>query len=110
MLTYVILLRAIIACFLPFCSISFRPLAELVNVRQRIFLEVRMEVQVSHRPTRRREKIMGRFKSPRQAQRFLSVHDQIQIIFRPRCHALSAAAYRQTRADATGFGATSRVS
>lgn len=27
--------------------------------------------EISHRPTRRREKIMGRFKSPRQAQRFL---------------------------------------
>jgi putative transposase len=54
----------------------------------------------SHRPTRRREKIMGRFKSPRQAQRFLSVHDQVQIIFSPRRHALSAHAYRQTRADA----------
>ncbi len=37
----------------------------------------------SHRPTRRREKIMGRFKSPRQVQQFLSVHDQIQNIFRP---------------------------
>lgn len=54
----------------------------------------------SHRPTRRREKIMGRFKSPRQAQRFLSVHDQVLTIFRPRRHTLSAAAYRQTRADA----------
>jgi putative transposase len=54
----------------------------------------------SHRPTRRREKIMGRFKSPRQAQRFLSVHDQVQTVFRPRRHTLSAAAYRQTRADA----------
>jgi putative transposase len=31
----------------------------------------------SHRSTRRREKIMGRFKSPHQAQRFLSVHDQV---------------------------------
>jgi putative transposase len=29
----------------------------------------------AHRPTRRREKIMGRFKSPRQGQRFLSAHD-----------------------------------
>lgn len=54
----------------------------------------------SHRPTRRREKIMGRFKSPKQAQQFLSVHDQVQTIFRPRRHTLSAAAYRQTRADA----------
>ena len=29
----------------------------------------------SHQPTRRRERIMKRFKSPRQAQRFLSIHD-----------------------------------
>ena len=29
----------------------------------------------SHQPTRRRERIMKRFKSARQAQRFLSVHD-----------------------------------
>jgi len=31
----------------------------------------------SHQPTRRRERIMKRFKSPRQAQRFLSTHDQV---------------------------------
>src|SRR5208337_841050 len=31
----------------------------------------------SHQPTRRREWIMKRFKSPRQVQRFLSTHDQI---------------------------------
>ena len=54
----------------------------------------------SHRPTRRREKCMGRFKSPKQAQQFLSAHDQIQTLFRPRRHTHSAAAYRQTRADA----------
>jgi DDE superfamily endonuclease len=31
----------------------------------------------SHQPTRLRERIMKRFKSARQAQRFLSVHDQV---------------------------------
>ena len=31
----------------------------------------------SHQPTRRRERIMKRFKSPRQVQRFLSAHDQL---------------------------------
>ena len=41
-------------------------------------------IEVSHRPTRKREKIFGRFKSNRQAQRFLSAHDQINLIFRPR--------------------------
>ncbi len=56
--------------------------------------------EASHRHTRRREKIMGRFKSPRQAQRFLSVHDQTAAIFRPRRHRLSARSYRHARRDA----------
>ena len=38
----------------------------------------------SHQPTRRRERIMKRYKSPRQVQRFLSIHDQIANIF-SRC-------------------------
>ena len=54
----------------------------------------------SHRPTRKREKIMGRFKSPRQAQRFLAKHDQINVIFRPRRYHLNANSYRYARADA----------
>ena len=56
--------------------------------------------EASHRSTRRREKIMGRFKSARQAQRFLSVHDQTAAIFRPKRHRISAASYRHARADA----------
>src|SRR4051794_36163777 len=35
----------------------------------------------SHQPTRRRERIMNRFKSAGQAQRFLSVHDQVANLF-----------------------------
>ena len=57
-------------------------------------------IEVSHRPTRKREKIMGRFKSYRQAQRFLSAHDQINLIFRPRRYQLTATSYRHARADA----------
>jgi putative transposase len=57
-------------------------------------------IENSHRQTRKREKIMGRFKSPRQAQRFLSAHDQINTIFRPRRYNLSALSYRHARADA----------
>ena len=38
----------------------------------------------SHQPTRQRERIMKRYKSPRQVQRFLSTHDQIANIF-SRC-------------------------
>ena len=54
----------------------------------------------SHRPTRKREKLMGRFKSPRQAQRFLAAHDQINTVFRPRRYNLSAPSYRHARSDA----------
>ena len=60
-------------------------------------------IENSHRQTRKREKIMGRFKSPRQAQRFLSAHDQINTIFRPRRYKLSSPAYRHARADAFGL-------
>lgn len=54
--------------------------------------------EASHRHTRRREKVMGRFKSARQAQLFLSAHDQAAALFRPKRHRLSAIAY--PRADA----------
>lgn len=40
-------------------------------------------IEGSYRPTRRPEKIMGRFNLPRQAQRFLAAHDQINTVFRP---------------------------
>ena len=56
--------------------------------------------EASHRHTRRREKIMGRFKSPRQAQRFLSAHDQIACLVRPKRHRLSAKSHRHARNDA----------
>jgi putative transposase len=56
--------------------------------------------EASHRHTRRREKIMARFKSSGHAQRFLSAHDQIATIFRPKRHRLSARSYRHARADA----------
>ncbi|MEJ2605015.1 MAG: IS6 family transposase [Gammaproteobacteria bacterium] len=65
--------------------------------------------EASHRHTRRREEITGRFKSPRQAQRFLSVHDQTASMFRPKRHRLSARSYRHARSDAfalwTGYAA-----
>jgi putative transposase len=61
-------------------------------------------IEVSHRPTRKREKIMGRFKShrqaQRQAQRFLSAHDQIDLIFRPRRYQLTTTSYRHAGSDA----------
>src|SRR3712207_6259889 len=54
----------------------------------------------SQQPTRRRERQMKRFKSPRQAQRFLSAHDQIGNLFHLRRDHVSAVRYRATRARA----------
>jgi len=57
-------------------------------------------IEGSHRPTRKREKLIGRFKSPGQAQRFLGAHDQINTVLRPRRYRLSATSYRHARTDA----------
>lgn len=59
--------------------------------------------EVSHQPTRQREYQMRRFKSPGQAQRFLSIHGPINNLFRLGRHLLSAPHYRilRTRAFAT---------
>ncbi len=54
-------------------------------------------IEVSHRPTREREKIMGRLKSHRQAQRFLAVHDQSNLIFRPSRYQTTGTSYRHAR-------------
>ena len=54
----------------------------------------------SHRPTRRRERRMKRFKSPGHAQRFPSAHDGINDLFHPRRHRLPAHRYRAARAQA----------
>lgn len=75
-----------------------RYLAPDVDHRAPEGLNIRIEV--SHRLTRKREKLLGRFKSLCQAQRFLAAHDQINIIFRSRRYRMSANAYRQTRSDA----------
>ncbi|MEP0920056.1 IS6 family transposase [Leptolyngbya sp. DQ-M1] len=49
----------------------------------------------SHQSTRVRERRMRRFKSPGQAQRFLSAFDPIRRHFHPRQHQLSAKHYRK---------------
>ena len=74
--------------------------AVLPDVDHRAHKGLNNRMEVSHRQTRRREKIMGRFKSPRQTERFLAAHDQIVTLFRPRRHTLSARSYRHARADA----------
>jgi len=51
----------------------------------------------SHQPTRRRERIMKRFKSVRQLQRFVSIHDPITNLFYLSRHARSSADHRDLR-------------
>ena len=55
-------------------------------------------VEVSHQPTRQRERQMRRFKSAAQAQRFLSVHGVILSLFRVGRHLLLPANHRMLRA------------
>src|SRR5215217_9604350 len=54
----------------------------------------------SHQPTRRRERIMKRFKSPRQVQRFLSIHDQIANLFSRRPSHDTATRFHAARHEA----------
>src|SRR5213594_1441405 len=49
----------------------------------------------SHQPTRERERRMRGFKSPRQAQRFLSAFGVIASFFRPGRHLLAVPNYRE---------------
>jgi putative transposase len=72
----------------------------LPDVRHRTSRYLNNRAENSHRPTRRRERQMQRFKSPRQAQQFLSSHAVIYGHFRPRRHLMSAAQYRRARAKA----------
>ncbi|HSU30769.1 MAG TPA: DDE-type integrase/transposase/recombinase, partial [Bryobacteraceae bacterium] len=51
----------------------------------------------SHQPSRERERRRRRFKSPEQAQRFLSVHSSVSSHFQPRRHHLTAERYRAVR-------------
>jgi putative transposase len=53
--------------------------------------------EVSHQPTRQRERQMRGFKSAGQAQRFLSVHGVVQNLFRLGRHLQRAAHYRLLR-------------
>jgi putative transposase len=69
----------------------------LPEARHRSSRYLNNRAENSHRPTRRRERQMQRFKSPEQAQRFLSAHAIIYGHFRPRRHLMAAHQYRRAR-------------
>ena len=56
--------------------------------------------ELSHEPTRQRERQMRRFKSAGQAQRFLAVHDAVGNLVRLGRHLIPASHYREFRSRA----------
>jgi putative transposase len=90
--------RVIVTDKLQSYGVARRQLLPTVEHRQSQYLNNRLEN--SHRPTRRRERQMQRFKSPEQAQHFLSAHAFIHGHFLPRRHLLAGNSYRATRTEA----------
>ena len=56
--------------------------------------------ELSHEPTRQRERQMRRFKSAGQAQRFLAIHGVVGNLFRLGRHLIRATHYRKFRSRA----------
>jgi putative transposase len=71
----------------------------LPGVEHRRHKGLNNRVENSHRPTRKRERVLQRFKSPEHAQRFLEPFSAVHNHFRPRRHVLPADHYRQIRAE-----------
>jgi putative transposase len=87
--------RVIVTDKLKSYAAAKRKILPSVEHRQSRYLNNRAEV--SHQPTRRRERQMKRFKSARHAQRFLSTHSRIHNHFQLRRHRLSANQHRAAR-------------
>jgi putative transposase len=90
--------RVMITDKLPSYAAAKKDLLPGVEHRQHKGLNNRAEN--SHQPTRRRERQMKRFKSPRQAQRFLSAHAGINNLFHLRRDHLPAEQYRAAQSQA----------
>ncbi len=72
----------------------------LPGVEHRQHKGLNNRAELSHQPTRQKERQMRRFKSPGQAQRFLSVHAHVGNIFRIRHRYETASDYRAARSQA----------
>ncbi len=53
--------------------------------------------ELSHQPTRVRERVMGKIKTIKQAQRFLDIHAAVYSLFNLGRHLISATNYRMLR-------------
>jgi putative transposase len=70
------------------------------GVEQRQHTSLNNRAENSHQPTRRRERMTKRFKSPRQMQRFRSVYDQIANGFYRRPDHDTATKFHAARSQA----------
>ena len=68
---------------------------QMKNVEHRPHKGLNNRAENSHQLTRVRERRVRRFKSPGQAQRFLSAFGSIRDHFHPKQHQLTATRYRQ---------------
>ena len=90
--------RGLITDKLRSCAAAMREIMPGVGHRQHKDLNNRAEK--SHKPTRRRERIMKHSKSPRQMNRFLSTHDQIAKVFSRRRNQDTATGFHAARTQA----------
>ena len=84
--------RVLVTDKLASYGVAARELMASVEHRRSKYLNNRAEN--SHQPTRIRERVMKRFVSPRQAQRFLFAFSHIRGHFRSRRHLISAPQWR----------------
>jgi putative transposase len=90
--------RVVVTDKLKSYGVARRALLPDIEHRESRYLSNRTEN--SHRPTRRRERQMQKFKSVQQAQRFLSAHSFIYEHFHPQRHLTTAKKYRAMRTTA----------
>jgi len=84
--------RVLVTDKLASYQVAHREVLPSVTHRRSKYLNNRAEN--SHQPTRIRERVMKRFASPGQAQRFLFAFGSIRQHFRPRRHLISAPQWR----------------
>jgi putative transposase len=72
-----------------------------LNVEHRQHKGLNNRAENSHQPTRVREKVMRRFKSARQLQRFVSIHGQVSNLFMGCRYNRNAQRKREARSQAS---------
>src|SRR5207302_10451192 len=71
----------------------------LPNAEHRRHKRLNNRAENSHLPTRKRERVLQRFKSAEHAQCFLGPFSAVSNHFRPRRHLLTASSYRTIRTE-----------